>query len=170
MKTHWICLALVLSLAVAWGCRNTEHRDEDSLAETAGLLPWYADFIKFCKVVENEDSNSAERKAAINGSRAFLIKLRKTSGKGVVKSAYIGEGGRTATLDVQSGFVRIITDRNKEHKKGSKLYDAISKLNDGDCVRFETKALRPASDRAQDLNTTCEEMFYTKFTKVEPCQ
>ena len=169
MKTLWIPIVVVLSLMTLAGCRNTEHRNEEALDETVKLLPWYSDFIKFCRVVEDEESNSAERKKAINGSRAFLIKLRKTTGQGVVKSAYIGNAGRTASLDVQAGYVRLITDSGKEHKKGSKIYDVIATLNDGDCVRFETKAVRVSSDRTQDLNTTCEEMFYTTFTKVERC-
>ena len=134
--------------------------------------------IKVQQLKASVERNCVEYKAApneIKKSRVFrkneaeLSKVLIANEKGILKSISTDQGGSKVEIYIEVGDVGFTNSGIMSGaKRGSKVYNQVENLREGQCVVFSASEIEASS--ILEKSQVCDLDYRAKFIDVKPCQ
>lgn len=167
----YVVLSSVWRYATAPGtAAHLEREEQRERAAAAGVPPppiaaIPPEFVKTQPAFCEEYGLAPEgRKQAVFSRFMDSLQTESKGLRGVVERHRVADDRSTVDIAIRSGSAFLA---GREERRGTKIYDAILGLHEGECVEFSANQWRPLS--VQTESKICDPEFLMKLTSIRRC-
>ncbi len=155
----------ILAFGLLAGCEKKNK--EEQWKPIVDSLPWMIDVLEWCETYRTTQS-VADQQDISNRVRSVLTTAEVKSVKGTVEKL-MASGPDQFALQVMVGEEVRFASQSKDRpiERGSKVFEQVAKLEQGQCVIFTAKELMPIATFQRGV--VCDPRYYVRFLDVQPC-